>query len=344
MKKTFTLLQLLFVLTFPLFLLPNAARAQGDVGVCEFADDCLFIAFEAIQEESPSSPSLLIVLTAFLQEGGRCNIIDGLILSPAGGFPTLITREDLEENQNFIELVVDRDTFTETPDILVATFRYFTIPVFGVQIPIPIDIVDLQARLDSDDPCLPITPLPVELASFEGKVTQSGISLEWETASEQNNSHFEVERSADGKTFAALGSVPGNGNSSVSLAYSYLDKYPLEGMNYYRLKQVDVDGRYEYSKVVAVTAAEKSGKLQAQLLPNPCLQGDCQLRIATAAPGQPVRVQLQDLTGRVVFEQNLRDDGEQLQLSPQQLQNLRGVFILSAEAGQEVVRQRVVLE
>ncbi len=314
------------------------------MGVCEFEDDCLFIAYESIQEESPTSPSLVVVLTAFLQEGGRCNRIDGLILSPAGGVPTLVTREDLEENQNFIELVVNRAIFTATPDVLVATFRYINIPVIGVQIPIPTNVVDLQARLDSDDPCLPITPLPVELASFEGKATQSGISLEWETASEQNNSHFEVERSADGKAFEQLGTVAGNGNSSVFLTYRYLDKHPFAGLNYYRLKQVDFDGTYEYSNVVAVTAAEKSEQLQVQLLPNPCLQGDCQLNLATATPGQPVRVQLQDLTGRVVFEQSLRDDGEQLQLTRQQLKNLRGVFILSAEAGQEVVRQRVVLE
>lgn len=344
MKKIFTLFQLFFVLTLPLFLLPGTTRGQGNVGVCEFENTCLFIAFESIQEESPGSPSLLVVLTAFLEEGGRCNVIDGLILSPAGGFPTLVTREDLEENQNLIELVVSRDIFTETPDVLVATFRYVTIPVFGIQLPIPTNIVDLQARLDSEDPCLPITPLPVELARFEGKASQSGISLTWETASEQNNSHFEVERSTDGSTFEQLGSVPGNGNSVVTIAYQYLDKHPHPGLNYYRLKQVDFDGKYEYSKVVAVTLGEDAAALQVVLAPNPCPNGDCQLSIATAAPGQPVRVQLQDLTGRVVFEQLLQDDGELLQLTPEHLQQLRGVFILSAEAGQEVVRQRVVLE
>ncbi|WP_276499796.1 hypothetical protein [Pontibacter litorisediminis] len=346
MRKNFTLLSLPAILSALLLLLSGTTtKAQVQVGVCSYEDDCLFVEFESIQEESPTSPSLLVVLTAFINTGGACSNIDGLILSPAGGLPTLVTREDLAENNNFVELVVNRAIFTAAPDVLVATFFYIPIPLPGFpQIPFPTNVVDLQARLDSDDPCLPITPLPVELSRFEGKATQSGISLDWETASEQNNSHFEVERSADGNTFELLGSVEGHGNSAVTLKYRFLDKHPHPGLNYYRLKQVDFDGQYEYSKVVAVTATEQAGKLQALLLPNPCLSGDCQVSISTSAPGQQVRVQLQDLTGRVVFEQRLRNDAEQLQLTQEQLQGLRGVFILTAEAGQEVVRQRVVLE
>lgn len=343
MKNIYTLLKLLCSIPIFLFLLPSQAKAQA-VGVCEYTDDCLFIAFESIQEESPTSPSLLVVMSAFIEVGGACSDIDGLIFSPSGGFPVLVTREDLDENLNIVELTVSRAIFTQTPDVLIASFFYINIPIIGIQIPVPTNVVDLQARLDSDDPCLPITPLPVELSRFEGKATQSGISLEWETASEINNSHFEVERSADGSAFEKIGSVAGHGNSVATIEYSYLDKHPNPGTNYYRLRQIDFDGKYEYSNVVAVTAPEATQALQVQVAPNPCVNGDCQLRIATAAAGQPVRVQLKDLTGRVVFEQSLQNDGEPLQLTQEQLQQLRGVFILSAVAGQEVVRQRVVLE
>ncbi|AKD05511.1 hypothetical protein PKOR_04225 [Pontibacter korlensis] len=218
------------------------------------------------------------------------------------------------------------------------------IPFFGIRFPLPTNVVDLQARLDSNDPCLAITPLPVELASFDGKVTQSGIQLEWVTASEENNSKFEVEHSADGTTFEQIGKVDGHGNSSITIEYDYLDSYPLPGLNYYRLRQVDFDGRYEFSNVISVNAPERAQSLQVTLSPNPCRGDDCQLSIASVAPWQQVRVQLQDLTGRVVFEQILKDSMEKLQLTQQQLQNLRGIFILSAEAGAEVVRQRVVLE
>ncbi|PTX22859.1 hypothetical protein C8N40_101687 [Pontibacter mucosus] len=343
MKNIYTLLKLLCSIPVFLFLPPHEAKAQ-EVGVCSYENDCLLIAFESIQEESPTSPSLLVVMSAFIETGGACSDIDGLIFSPSGGFPVLVTREALDENLNIVELTVSRTIFTQTPDVLIATFFYINIPIIGIQIPIPTNVVDMQARLDSDDPCLPITPLPVELSRFEGKATQSGINLEWETASEINNSHFEVERSADGSAFEKLGSVAGHGNSVATIEYSYLDKHPNPGTNYYRLRQVDFDGKYEYSNVVAVTAPETTQALQVQIVPNPCLNGDCQLRISTATAGQPVRVQLKDLSGRVVFEQSMQHDGEPLQLTQAQLQRLRGVFILSALAGQEVVRQRVVLE
>ncbi|TPE45160.1 T9SS type A sorting domain-containing protein [Pontibacter mangrovi] len=345
MKNTFTLLGPFFALLAFLIVTPSALQAQGlEEGVCRYEDDCLFIEFVAIQEESPTSTELLVVMSAILGESGRCSTIDGLILSPVGGLPTLVTREDLEENDNFIELTVNRALFTATPDVVVASFQYFRLPFIGFEFPIPTDIVDMQARLDSDDPCLPITPLPVELATFTGKATQSGISLEWETASETNNSHFEVERSTDGVAFEQLARVEGHGNSITAIRYTYLDKHPLPGLSYYRLRQVDFDGQYEFSKIISVKAQERSGTLQVEVWPNPCQSGDCALNISTAEANQPVRVQLRDLTGRVVFEQSFLNDDTPIQLTQQQLEGLQGVFILSAEAGQEVTQQRLVLE
>ncbi|MEM9850182.1 MAG: T9SS type A sorting domain-containing protein, partial [Bacteroidota bacterium] len=64
--------------------------------------------------------------------------------------------------------------------------------------------------------------------------------------------HFEIERSYDSKTFQAIGKVMGAGNSLVQSAYTFADQQPLKGMNYYRLKQVDTDGKYEYSAIVVV--------------------------------------------------------------------------------------------
>lgn len=85
--------------------------------------------------------------------------------------------------------------------------------------------------------------LPVELLYFR----VNGDVLEWATASEENNSHFEVERSVDGRDFLAIGKVEGNGTTSERNEYKY--NIP-QGAAYYRLKQVDFDGAYEYSDVV----------------------------------------------------------------------------------------------
>lgn len=94
--------------------------------------------------------------------------------------------------------------------------------------------------------------LPVRLQSFSVKKINNTAHLEWTTASEQNNSGFEVQRSADGESWNTLGFVQSkaaNGNSSIELDYEYVDPSPVEGDNLYRLKQTDRDGRFVYSNV-----------------------------------------------------------------------------------------------
>jgi len=95
-------------------------------------------------------------------------------------------------------------------------------------------------------------PLPVELISFEAVQEQNGVKLEWSTASEKNNSHFEIQKSNDGKEFETLGIVQGNGNSSSIIEYEFMDYSNHGNVSYYRLKQLDFDGQFEFSDVVKV--------------------------------------------------------------------------------------------
>jgi len=98
-------------------------------------------------------------------------------------------------------------------------------------------------------------PLPVQLVSFQGKAAAAGVQLNWQTASELNNSHFVVERAAAGEAgFVALSHVAGAGNSSQARSYQYVDATPL-ALGYYRLGQVDANGQVTYSPVVVVQAA-----------------------------------------------------------------------------------------
>jgi hypothetical protein len=109
--------------------------------------------------------------------------------------------------------------------------------------------------------------LPVELIRFEGYNRTEGNLLEWTTASEINNDYFEVERSKDGLLFTNVGMVIGSGNSSHQLHYKWLDKIPLNGINYYRLRQVDYDGKYAYSGIVAIFYSLKADEVK--ISPNP---------------------------------------------------------------------------
>ncbi len=114
--------------------------------------------------------------------------------------------------------------------------------------------------------------LPVTLYSFTGQRANETSVLNWTTSSEQNNSHFVVERSKDGKTFnplsAKISSKGVNGNSSVNLEYGYTDVSPINGHNYYRLQQVDIDGHESYSGTIDIYYGTES---MVTIYPNPVI-------------------------------------------------------------------------
>ncbi|MCC6723007.1 MAG: hypothetical protein IT258_00760, partial [Saprospiraceae bacterium] len=106
-----------------------------------------------------------------------------------------------------------------------------------------------------NSPCTPeqaAVQLPVELSKFQVVKEEDKALLNWETASEKDNDKFVVERSTDGLAFEAIGELEGNGTTTEAKHYAFVDKYPLPGVNYYRLKQVDFNGNIEYSNINSV--------------------------------------------------------------------------------------------
>ncbi len=111
------------------------------------------------------------------------------------------------------------------------------------------------------------TPLPIELTAFTTEAIDNRIvELEWETASEIDNDYFEIERSANGYIWETIAKVNGSGNSSASTLYSTVDKQPLTGTSYYRLKQTDFDGQFHYVATQSVTITDPTELL---IYPNP---------------------------------------------------------------------------
>jgi len=104
---------------------------------------------------------------------------------------------------------------------------------------------------------IPTVPLPIELLSFDAVQNEENVSLFWSTASEINNSYFIVERSKDGVYWNDILEVEGAGNSSTIITYQDIDYEPLLGVSYYRLRQVDFDGNFSYSKIEAVNFEEQ---------------------------------------------------------------------------------------
>lgn len=158
-----------------------------------------------------------------------------------------------------------------------------------------------------------LIPLPLNLISFEGKATRNGNLLSWTTSSEQNTLSFEIQRSpiidgtvagnVAGSGFQVLHTVPAAGNSNQNLAYQYTDAHsPADGGSYaYRLKMVDLDGKFSYSKIVVMQAP--SDVLFIKMAPNPFHDP---LAITIQSPqAANARITVTDVSGRQMLAQSL---------------------------------------
>lgn len=117
------------------------------------------------------------------------------------------------------------------------------------------------------------TPVPVELTSFDANVKDNKIFLSWSTATETNNQGFDIERSqkseAGSQSWDKIGFVQGNGTTTKQETYSFVDKNISSGTYYYRLKQIDLNGTYSYSKVIEVNVNVPAQFSLSQNYPNP---------------------------------------------------------------------------
>lgn len=111
--------------------------------------------------------------------------------------------------------------------------------------------------------------VPVEMTSFTASSVKNKNILLWQTATEKNNSGFEVQRSANKVNFEKIGFVSGNGTTAEKHNYTFTDAAPLSGVNYYRLKQVDYDGTATYTDAVEAVAALPTSFALSQNYPNP---------------------------------------------------------------------------
>lgn len=113
-------------------------------------------------------------------------------------------------------------------------------------------------------------PLYVEWAAFEATSHNGSVLLEWETTLEVDNDYFSIERSGDGISYRSIGVVEGKGHTNRPTKYSFTDSMPLFPHGYYRLKQVDFDGQFDYSSVVYVGQREVP---EVKVYPNPVQSG-----------------------------------------------------------------------
>jgi hypothetical protein len=166
---------------------------------------------------------------------------------------------------------------------------------------------DATPTLGTTNDVLVSCPLPIELISFEARLNNRQVDLTWQTASEHNNDYFSVERSHDGTSWETIENIQGAGNSTSLLSYQTYDFYPYRGVGYYRLKQVDYDGKTTFSEIQRVYKTD-----ELMILPNP---SSGFFGIGGMPKHQENNISVLDITGKKLEHYTTEDESYQLDLT-----------------------------
>jgi Concanavalin A-like lectin/glucanases superfamily/Secretion system C-terminal sorting domain len=180
------------------------------------------------------------------------------------------------------------------------------------------------------------TFLPIELHDFKAHYNKytNNVALDWATASEHNSDHFELQHSTDAQNWRTLADYTARGQSATLSEYQHLHGNPANGKNYYRLKMVDTDGSFEYSKIVYATAADRDELFVAH--PNPVR--DLLYLDLGVQPEKPASVMIIDGLNRVVETLELTNQQNQINLAHLDA----GIYTLVCNTGDWFVRQQII--
>jgi hypothetical protein len=178
--------------------------------------------------------------------------------------------------------------------------------------------------------------LPVKLIFFTAENRDNNGALTWATATETDNDHFDVERSIDGVSFEKIGQVAGHGNSTQTINYAFNDP-DLSSHNvsviYYRLKQVDIDGKYEYTNIAAVNVSTAQQTFHIiSTYPNPFAD---HFSVSFFSPAlQPVRMSVYDIRGSLISEESINaSEGMNVYSIPDASHLASGFYTMNITAG-----------
>jgi hypothetical protein len=178
-----------------------------------------------------------------------------------------------------------------------------------------------------------IGPVPVSLLSFSGLLRNDEVQLYWQTSSEYNNAYFSIERKNAQQNFTPIGRVNGHGTSSLPIGYAFTDGSPGDGTNFYRLKQVDIDGSFEYSKVIAIDVSKTSANSMV------CSVNAQQLRLRFSKTVGPATVRLYANNGQLIKSINILSATAQFDMNLPILAT--GIYIIQVTDQQNMLTGKV---
>ncbi len=182
------------------------------------------------------------------------------------------------------------------------------------------------------NPCTQAVVLPVTLLSFSGTMVNENVVLNWATSSETNNKGFIIERSTNSSAWEAIGEVVGGGDATAVLNYNFTDYAPLNGLVYYRLRQVDLDGTISYSNIVVV---------KSELAPSVSIGSnpfENELTINTNIK-EELNISIHDIVGRLLYQASHKSANGAVLIQPD-LAN--GAYVLTIQTDTFIEQQRII--
>jgi len=193
-------------------------------------------------------------------------------------------------------------------------------------------IIDLQSgTIDSSTVVICGFAFPVELYTYEVKLEDNNVRIEWVTATEIDNNYFVVERSRNGNSFEEIGTEEGAGNSDAFRYYAVTDRFPFDGISCYRLKQVDFDGKATYFDTKMVNNNDGyTDKHGLSVFPNPIMEHNKFSIGLEGFEGNTVQLKIQNMNGYLVYsdEINISQERELIELETNIIQE-SGMYVVS---------------
>lgn len=188
----------------------------------------------------------------------------------------------------------------------------------------------------------PSIALPIELLEFSLFQQNKGVLLNWVTASETNNNYFSVERSTNAKDFIEIAKINGAENSTHLVNYMWLDRTPLAGISYYRLKQTDFDGKSAYSEIRAINFHSSENELFVS--PNPS-SGKFRISSIPCFASEKFNIELYSSSGQILFEDQILAGNNNCFFEINFTEIIRkGVYMLKISASSKIYTKEIIIQ
>jgi hypothetical protein len=183
-----------------------------------------------------------------------------------------------------------------------------------------------------------VKPLPIELLYFTASYNKHTVSLNWATATEHNNDYYTIERTIDGINYEVVSIKKGAGDSRIKLVYSDQDNNPKQGVSYYRLKQTDYDGKFQYSSIAQVSNNEDIVEISSKIID----RGQICISVKGVDVNGSTTISIYNILGTLVYSTTIESSNTSAEITPNKSFDT-GIYFVIASTNKSILKQKKII-